>query len=114
VLVDPDTVDRTPSESLRQVVEGYVARRLPGLVGQPIIQTHVCQLEDTANGHFIIDTHPRANNVWLAGGGSGHAFKMGPKLGRYISDCVLGKPQPAEETKYFTLASHEPWGGAAA
>jgi sarcosine oxidase len=105
---DPDTIDRTPTEALRAGVMEYVALRLPGLVGQPVIQTSVCQDAGTASGHFLIDTHPDASNVWLAGGGSGHGFKMAPKLGTYIADCVMGKPQPQEESKFFKLAAHKP------
>ena len=111
---DPDTLDRTPTEALRKGVMDYVAMRLPGLVGQPIVQTHVCQDGGTASGHFLIDTHPDAGNLWLVGGGSGHGFKMAPKSGEYVADTVLGRPQPAEEARFFKLAAHEPHGGAPA
>jgi glycine/D-amino acid oxidase-like deaminating enzyme len=109
---NPDTIDRTPTEALRKGVMDYVAMRLPGLVGQPVVQTHVCQDGSTNSGHFLIDTHLEARNVWLAGGGSGHAFKMGPKSGQYLADCVLGRPQPAEEAGFFRIAAHEPYGVA--
>lgn len=105
-LQDPDSADRMPSRELTAQILEYVARRLPGLVGQPIVQSYVCQTEVTDNSHFIIDTHPEMANVWIAGGGSGHAFKMGPKLGRYVADCVGGKPQPADLHAVFSLASH--------
>jgi glycine/D-amino acid oxidase-like deaminating enzyme len=111
---NPDTIDRTPTEALRKGVLEYVAERLPGLVGQPVIQTHVCQDGGPASGHFMIDTHPDASNVWVVGGGSGHAFKMGPKSGQYISGCVLGTAQPAEEAKVFKIAAHTRQGARAA
>ena len=41
--------------------------------------------------HFIIDRHPRAANVWIVGGGSGHGFKMGPALGEMVASLVLGE-----------------------
>jgi hypothetical protein len=33
---------------------------------------------------------------WLAGGGSGHGFKLSPALGEHVAQCVLGsaKPEP--------------------
>jgi sarcosine oxidase len=35
--------------------------------------------------------------VWIAGGGSGHGFKMGPVVGEVIARAVLaGGPVPAE------------------
>ena len=40
--------------------------------GAPPIETCVCQYEQSADGHPIVDTHPEASNTWIAGGGSGH------------------------------------------
>ena len=108
IPMDPDHGDRMPSSFLAEQVRDYVATRLPGLVGQPIVAARVCQTENSDNSHYIIDRHPEHANAWVAGGGSGHAFKMGPKLGRYIADRVLGVPQPAELDAVFSLASHGP------
>lgn len=108
VFLDPDSGDRMPSADLVPQIEEYVKRRLPGLVGQPIVQSYVCQTEVTDNGHFLIDTYPDRPNLWIAGGGSGHGFKMGPKIGRYVAERVAGAPQPADFAKIFSLASHGP------
>jgi sarcosine oxidase len=57
----------------------------------------VCQYEATPDSHFIIDTHPHNERMWLVGGGSGHGFKMGPVIGDIVADAVLGRtgPDPA-------------------
>ena len=39
----------------------------------PLIGTEVCQYESTPDAHFVIDRHPAASNVWIAGGGSAPA-----------------------------------------
>lgn len=106
--MDPDIGDRTPTAFLAEQVKAYVAQRLPGLVGQPIVGARVCQTEYSDNNHFIIDRHPDHPNAWVAGGGSGHGFKMGPVLGRRIAARVLGEPPPPEETALFGLAGHVP------
>jgi sarcosine oxidase len=49
----------------------------------------VCQYENTSNGDFLIDRHPEMNNVWFAGGGSGHGFKHGPAIGEYVAQQIL-------------------------
>ncbi len=108
VPMDPDDGDRLPTPFLLDQVSAYLARRLPGLVGRPVIQSHVCQLERTDNDHYIIDRHPDFANAWLAGGGSGHAFKMGPVLGEYVADRVLGHADDPETRAFFPLASHRP------
>lgn len=89
---DPDTDERlvTPHEVRR--ARAYLARRFPALKDQPITETRVCQLENTADEHFIIDWHPDFGNVLIAGGGSGHAFKHGPVLGDYVARRALGEP----------------------
>jgi glycine/D-amino acid oxidase-like deaminating enzyme len=38
----------------------------------------------------LIDRHPAFENVWLAGGGSGHGFKHGPVVGEYVAAMVSG------------------------
>ena len=41
--------------------------------------------------HFIIDRHPEFDNVWIAGGGSGHGYKHGPVVGEYVANRVTGR-----------------------
>jgi len=68
----------------------YVKRRFPALSRAPVLETRVCQYERTANSHLVIDRHPLLENVWIAGGGSGHGFKLGPGVGRGVADLVTG------------------------
>ena len=54
--------------------------------------------EGTATGDWIIDYHPSYKNLFVATGGSGHAFKFLPILGDKIVDCLLGRcPQELRE-----------------
>jgi sarcosine oxidase len=100
--VDPDTQSRVVSAESIERVREYVARRFPALANAPIVETRVCQYENTSNGDFLIDRHPEINNVWFAGGGSGHGFKHGPAFGEYVAQQILdGGPA---ETR-FALAS---------
>jgi sarcosine oxidase len=94
VPVDPDTQSRVVSEKSAQQMREYVARRFPALKDAPIAETRVCQYENTSNGDFLIDRHPGMENVWFAGGGSGHGFKHGPAFGEYVTSQLLGKAPP--------------------
>ena len=100
--VDPDTQSRIVTAEGAEWARNYVARRFPALKDAPIVETRVCQYENTSNGDFLIDRHPDLPNVWLAGGGSGHGFKHGPALGEYLAAqiCGEGKAEPR-----FSLAS---------
>ncbi|MBV8514131.1 MAG: FAD-dependent oxidoreductase [Acidobacteria bacterium] len=103
-LVDPDTQSRIVSEAAADEVRVYVGRRFPALRGAPIVEARVCQYENTSSGDFLIDRHPNADNVWFAGGGSGHGFKHGPAVGEYVAARIL---DDAAEEPRFSLESKE-------
>jgi sarcosine oxidase len=88
--VDPDTQSRLPSREGAEWARAYVARRFPALKDATIVETRVCQYENTSSGDFLIDRHPDFTNVWLVGGGSGHGFKHGPAVGEYTAALILG------------------------
>jgi glycine/D-amino acid oxidase-like deaminating enzyme len=87
---DPTSGERIISEETLRTVREYVAFRFPALKNAPLIESRVCQYEQTPDGNFILDRHPRMGNVWLLGGGSGHGFKHGPAVGEMLADSILG------------------------
>jgi sarcosine oxidase len=92
--VDPDTQSRMVGPEEIAEIRRYVAYRFPALAHAPIVETRVCQYENTSNGDFLIDRHPTLSNVWLAGGGSGHGFKHGPAVGEYVTGQLLDETEP--------------------
>ena len=102
--VDPDTQSRIVSPEMTKAVREYVARRFPALRDAPIVETRVCQYENTSSGDFLIDRHPEMENVWFAGGGSGHGFKHGPAVGEYLAGQILDGAQSAPR---FSLDTKE-------
>jgi len=87
---DPNYGERVVSPATLKRVREYVAFRFPAMKDAPLIETRVCQYEQTADSDFIVDRHPRMENVWLLGGGSGHGFKHGPALGKMMAEAILG------------------------
>lgn len=102
--VDPDKQSRLASIEGADEARRFVEQRFPGLRGAPIVETRVCQYENTWNGDFLIDRHPEMENVWFVGGGSGHGFKHGPAMGEYVAGRIFGGG--AGEPR-FSLASKE-------
>ena len=86
---DPTSGERVVSEAELKAIRDYVAFRFPALKDAPLIETRVCQYENSPDNHLIIDRHPNAENVWLMGGGSGHGFKHGPALGEMVAELVM-------------------------
>ena len=103
--VDPDTESRIVSPVMRERVRAYVALRFPDLKDAPIVETRVCQYENTSSGDFLIDRHPGMENVWFAGGGSGHGFKHGPAVGEYVTGRLLDRIQPEPRFSLATKAT---------
>jgi monomeric sarcosine oxidase len=85
---DPDCGERIVDRESVHQARAWLARRLPGLADAPLVESRVCQYENTASGDFLIDRHPNHENVWVAGGGSGHGFKHGPAVGEYLAHLI--------------------------
>jgi monomeric sarcosine oxidase len=100
---DPDAGNRVVSDEGLTEARQCLARRLPALKYAPVIEARVCQYENTSNGDFLIDRHPRFDNVWLVGGGSGHGFKHGPVVGEYVAARIAGSNEGIEPR--FSLAT---------
>ena len=109
--MDPTTASRDVTAPGIAAAEAFLARRFPALAGAPLVGSEVCQYEATPDADFIIDHHPGASNVWIAGGGSGHAFKMGPALGEMIAPCVLGTGPEPDLTFSLARFAKPPAGG---
>ncbi|HEX3553016.1 MAG TPA: FAD-dependent oxidoreductase [Thermoanaerobaculia bacterium] len=92
--LDPTTAERTVTSALLAAARSAMARRFPALAGAPLVETRICQYENTPDGHLLFDRHPHAANVWLLGGGSGHGFKLGPALGQYAAEAILADRAP--------------------
>jgi monomeric sarcosine oxidase len=101
---DPENGVRVVSPESVAAVRQRLAHRFPRLADAPVVETRVCQYENTSNGDFLIDRHPEFQNVWLVGGGSGHGFKHGPALGEYVSNLIV---DGGESEKRFSLATKD-------
>jgi glycine/D-amino acid oxidase-like deaminating enzyme len=103
---DPDNGERLVGKTSVERLRLYLKEHVPALADATVVETRVCQYENTWNGDFLIDRHPDLNNVWLAGGGSGHGFKHGPAVGEYLSGQILNNT--AGEPR-FSLTSKQTW-----
>lgn len=104
---DPDGGDRVADRASIDAAREWLRRRMPALAAAPVVESRVCQYENTATGDFLIDRHPDLQNVWIAGGGSGHGFKHGPAVGRYAAALVRGAA-PSEPRFAFANKSTTP------
>jgi sarcosine oxidase len=81
---DPTHGDRNISPTGLDEARQYLAQRFPALADAPLVESRVCQYEQTPDSHLIVDRHPAWDNVWIAGGGSGHGFKLAPRMAQCL------------------------------
>jgi glycine/D-amino acid oxidase-like deaminating enzyme len=91
-----------PDDSAREVADATVEasrtllrQRIPGLADRPVVRRWTCFYEVTPDANFVIDRHPTLADTWIAGGGTGHAFKHGPVIGEYLAALVTGDTSTA-------------------
>ncbi len=97
---DPDRPLEIADDDIRKI-ETFVERRLPCL--EPRVVGHrTCLYTNSRDGNFLFDRAPGRSDCFVAGAGSGHAFKFAPVLGDWARDLIEGRGVPEE----FTLAAH--------
>ncbi len=96
-VIDPSTMEREISEEKLVAARAYLRMRFPAMAGSPLLESRVCQYENSTDHNFILDRHPEAANLWIVGGGSGHGFKHGPVMGEMVAAAVMGLKAPPTE-----------------
>ena len=92
--VHPDDAERHVPKTDEQALRAFLRSHLPILGEAPIVFRRTCIYGDTPDEHFFIARDPDRPHVTVATGGSGHAFKFAPLLGRWIANATLGTRDP--------------------
>lgn len=95
--VSADTPRVLPGNKDETACREFLSHSLPSLADAPLAHSKMCIYTDTWDGNFLISRHPETNGLTVATGGSGHAFKFAPALGRLIADAVQGVANPYSE-----------------
>ncbi len=98
-VIDLDNDERFAKKETLAKTRRYIKKRLPGLVGEKVVDSKFNQIILTPDTHFIVDWHPRHDNVLLAGGCSGHLFKHGPVFGDFVAGVGRREYGTAERFK---------------
>ena len=82
------------AEDLDSLVQA-ASKVVPSLIGPwqghdlRLLRAMTCLYTMTPDQHFIIDQHPRHENVFFAAGFSGHGFKFAPVIAEVLADLAL-------------------------
>lgn len=92
VTIAPGDARPAVSEAQEAELRAMLRDTFPALADAPIVGRRVCVYCDTPDGDFLIARVPGRENIVVATGGSGHAFKFAPVLGELIAAIALGEP----------------------
>ncbi|KAL4935803.1 hypothetical protein BDV06DRAFT_118826 [Aspergillus oleicola] len=97
--------ERAFREALKQL--------LPTFAKREFVDTRICWYTDTPKGDFIITPHPHHPSLFLATGGSGHAYKFFPLIGEKVVDALEGNLAPELQAlwKWPEAVDEESFGG---
>lgn len=73
----------------------FLQTSLPDLAHAHVLHTRTCYYADSWDGDFYITSVPSIKGLYVAGGGSGHAFKFAPLMGGWIADAVEARQSEA-------------------
>jgi sarcosine oxidase len=99
---EPDNLSHRPTEADIAQIRGFMERRLPQANGV-LKASDVCLYTNTPDLHFLVDRHPRHDEVIVASVCSGHGFKFASVMGEIIAELVQGK-RPAFDLSMFRMA----------
>lgn len=97
----PDAIDRSLQPKDEADVRDYIRQHVSTADG-PLAAHSICMYTNTSDDHFILDRHPKHENVIIAGGFSGHGFKFTPLVGEFVADWVTMKKE-TPDIKLFSL-----------
>ncbi|ESK93652.1 fructosyl amino acid oxidasesarcosine [Moniliophthora roreri MCA 2997] len=98
-LVSAENGLAVPKEILGEFREHF-RNAFPELAEKPFSSTRLCWYNDTPDGDWIIGRDPDDPSLMFATGGSGHAFKFLPVIGRVVADVIQGSLSPDLARKF--------------
>ena len=87
-VTTPQTIRRGVGEDERSQMREHLAKLMPDAAGD-VLAVSTCMYTNTPDLHFLIDRHPRHEQVVLACGFSGHGFKFASVVGEVLADLAL-------------------------
>ncbi|XP_077021479.1 peroxisomal sarcosine oxidase isoform X2 [Tamandua tetradactyla] len=85
-----------------QILRRFVRDHLPGLEPAPAVLEH-CMYTNTPDEHFVLDRHPKYDNIVIGAGFSGHGFKLSPVVGKILYELSM-KLTPSYDLTPFRIS----------
>jgi sarcosine oxidase/L-pipecolate oxidase len=100
--IDPDARDSNPTCTSYKMMSQFIQAHFKNVIyDEPAIH-ELCIITHTPDAHPFIDRHPLYSNIIIGAGFSGHGFKLGPVVGKMISEMVLNH-KPSYDMSHFKI-----------
>jgi sarcosine oxidase/L-pipecolate oxidase len=105
-ISSPRTVSSHPQDGLRipktrvQELRKRLRRVYPDLAEKPFTSTRLCWYTDSPGDDWVIGYYPSDPSLMMATGGSGHAYKFLPVIGRIVADAAEEHLDPSLAKKF--------------
>ncbi|KAG8520145.1 Peroxisomal sarcosine oxidase [Galemys pyrenaicus] len=84
-----------------QILSRFVRDHLPDLEPEPVVMER-CMYTNTPDEHFVLDRHPKYDNIVIGAGFSGHGFKLAPVVGKILYELSM-KLTPSYDLTPFRI-----------
>ncbi|XP_047565005.1 peroxisomal sarcosine oxidase [Lutra lutra] len=84
------------------ILSRFVRDHLPDLEPKPAIMER-CLYTNTPDEHFVLDRHPKYDNIVIGAGFSGHGFKLSPVVGKILYELSM-KLTPSYDLTPFRMS----------
>lgn len=103
--IDPDTRDwdRDTAEITIQSTREYIQEHFPHLDNHEPSIVETCIYTLTPDENFVLDKHPKFQNIIIGAGFSAHGFKLGPVSGKILAQLAMNET-PSYEMSPFQIA----------
>ena len=95
--------EKTAADTTNAVLasnQRFIQRFFGGMLTDEPCKAQSCMYTATPDHDYVLGPVPGRKGVFLAGGGSGHAFKMGPAIGEALACAALGEELPYDMAKF--------------
>ncbi len=86
---DPDTFNQISNQSFNEDAASRIAYRIPAMERAQVIKGWAGLYSITPDWNMILDRAPGIEGHYLAVGGSGHSFKLGPAIGLAMAEMIM-------------------------
>jgi len=105
-ILQPEYASQNIPTSSSLLLRTYLTALFPEFANKPYKETRLCWYTDRPSGDFLLDFHPEFPSLFLATGGSGHAFKFMPVIGELAVGAMKGE-LTAQQKSYFSFHGDE-------